>query len=241
MTTVKNFQLTYGSFFGTDEELVWENGRLIYRWGDYVPDNEQIIPIDQRTWEKFLSAIGSVVQDWKRNYHLLVCDGLTWGVEIECDKLSLRSSGLHHFPQHYDIFLEHVHTILRCPGFAEGHSQKDYLVTGPVPHYVNRRITQLLRRKRLKQQDLAECLGYPKDYVRIQLKATTTFEVEHFLTIARFLEISLTDLLYETDLSPRRGRPTVITPNDPLGLGNPVKDFKTELRHLTGIDPTRMS
>lgn len=77
----------------------------------------------------------------------------------------------------------------------KGHSQSDYLVTGTKPHLINRKIRYLLRRKRLTLQKLADCLGSPKDWVRMQLNATTTFETEELGKIARFLDYPFMDLL----------------------------------------------
>lgn len=241
MTPIQKFELTYGSFFGTYEQLVLDNGQLIYRSGHYVPDAEVMIPIDDSTWREFLSAVESIVEDWKRSYNLDVCDGLTWGVEIESHTIKVSSQGLHHFPEHYDIFLELVHSILRCPEFAEGHRQEHYLVTGREPNVINKNVRRYLRRKRRTLQELADCLDYPLYWVRTQINSKSTFEIEDFHKIARFLEVSMTDLLYEADLSPRPGRAAVITPNDLLSWTNPVSDFKTNLQHLTKIDPTRMS
>lgn len=241
MAPLQQFELTYGSFFGTYEQLVFENGQLIYRSDHYVPDNEQIIPIKHSTWEEFLSAVESVVRDWKRCYDNDVCDGLTWGVEIESPTLNVRAEGMHHFPEHYDIFLEFVHTILGCPEFAKDHSQKDYLVTGREPHVINKNVRHYLRRKRRTLQELADCLRYPVEWVRLQLNATSTFELEDFHKIARFLEMPMTELLYEADLSKPRGRPRIITPNDVLGLQSPVRDFKSDLRHIVKLDPVRLS
>ena len=239
MTPIKKFELTYGSFFGTYEQLVNDNGQLLYRSGHYIPANEQIIPITQATWEKFLSAVESVVQHWKRNYHGDVCDGLTWSVEIEA--LNLRSGGLHHFPEYYDTFLELVRTILGCPGFAEGHSQTNYLITGREPNVINKNVRHYLRRKHRTLQELADCLGYPLYWVRTQLNSTSTFELEDFHKIARFLDMRITDLLYEADLFPPRGRARTITPNHLMGLRNSVRDLKKDLPHLLTIDPRRMS
>ena len=240
MASIKKFELTYGSYFDHFEQLVWENGQLLYRCGTHFPATEHVVPIDQATWQKFLTAIETVVQHWKRNYHNDVCDGLTWGVEIDSDNLKVHSAGLHHFPEHYDTFLEQVHSILGCPAFADGHSQKNYLVTGDEPNVINKNLRLYLRRKHRTLKELADCLGYPLQWVRIQLNAKSTFELEDFHKIARFLEMPMMDLLYEADLSPRRGRATVITPSDLLALTNPVNDFKKELRHLVEIDPTRM-
>ncbi len=127
MPRIKKFELTYGSFFGSNEKLVWHSGRLLYRWGDPVSGIEEVLQTDHSQWKKFLSGIQPVVADWKRSYNLMVHDGLTWDVQIQSDTLNLKSGGLHHFPEHYDIFLHHVRTILGCPRFADGHSQADYL------------------------------------------------------------------------------------------------------------------
>lgn len=213
MTLLKKFELTYGSFFGSNDELVWDNGRLLYRWGDRIPHMEKVIETDHAQWQKFLSAIQPVVVDWKRSYNLMVCDGLTWDVHIESDTLNLKSGGLHHFPEHYDTFLHHVRTILGCRRFAKGHSQKDYLVTGRKPALLNRNIMCLMRRKRRKLQDLADWLGYSKEWVRLQLRATTTFELNDLRKIASFLDMSWMDLLYERELSPQRRSSRVITFN----------------------------
>lgn len=201
MTHIKRFSLYYGSYFGTKEELEWNNGRLLYRSGEYAPDEQIVIPTDREIWKSFLSAIEDVIVDWKRYYNGMVCDGLEWSVEIQTDTLKVSSAGNHHFPEHYDTFLEHVRSTLRCRKFARGHSQRNYLVRGTMPNLINRKIRRLLRRKRLTLQNLADALGYPKQWVRIQLNATSMFEMEDLHKIARLLDTPLMDLLYESELS----------------------------------------
>lgn len=241
MIHIKKFELHYGSFGGPNEELVWENDRLLYRWGDCVPHNEMVIHSDQATWELFLSSVQPVVCAWKRYYDGMVCDGLTWSVDIETDSFKASSGGNHHFPEHYDTFLRHVRRILRCK-FARGHSQKNYLVTGQQPHLINRKIRYLLRRKRRRLQELADCLGYDKAWVRIRLNATTPFELEDLRKIASFLEHPYMELLYEADVLPPVKRDMVIiTLSTLVGFKDPVTDYKKDLPHLLAIDPERMS
>lgn len=120
MPFIRKFELHYGSYFGSNEELVCHDGRLLYRWGDRIADKELVIYTDEPIWTAFFSAVEGIVADWKRYYDGMVCDGLTWSVEIETDTFKISSGGNHHFPEHYDTFLQHVRSILRCRKFGEG-------------------------------------------------------------------------------------------------------------------------
>jgi hypothetical protein len=62
-----------------------------------------------------------------------------------------------------------------------------------------------MRRKGCSQQQLAEHLQYPIEWIRIKLASFTPFEMEDLARMCRFLEYPLTDLLYEAALdSPNR-------------------------------------
>lgn len=244
MLNIKKFEISYGSYFGSNEELVWHDGQLLYRYGRVVPEKEVIIDTDETVWKTFLAAVEGIVVDWKRYYNGWVCDGLTWHVEITTDTLHVTSGGNHHFPEHYDAFLQHVRSILRCRKFARGHAQSDYLVTGATPHSVNRNIRHFLRRKRLSLQKLADCLNYSKHWVSTILNATSTFEIEDLCKIAWFLDVPLPDLLYETARpTPSRSETVILELADLHGTGlhNPVTDFRKDLPDLIKIEPTRMS
>jgi predicted phosphohydrolase len=77
MPNIKRFHLSYGSYFGSKEELLRENGRLCYRWGNKLLEHEVVLIPDDASWKQFLEAVRPLVKDWKRYYREMVCDGLT--------------------------------------------------------------------------------------------------------------------------------------------------------------------
>lgn len=80
-----------------------------------------------------------------------------------------------------------------------------------LKHYINIRIIELLKEKRLTVKDLNDALeGIPSSIVKQTLLSSRTFEFEELKIIAKFLGVSFFDLVGEAFMAPRKPESTAV-------------------------------
>jgi hypothetical protein len=214
---IRNFEIDYGGY-GFSDTIALQGTALVFSSWDVQnhPPREVHFTPTAEEWRSFLEAITPVVWDWRRKYHLDVCDGVCWSVKIEADGFKLRTEGLHLFPENFDEFLVHVRRLIGTEEFVSDFCADDFMSCTMVPHYINRRIRRLMRKNKIKMSEMAARLEFDPKELRHLLDSPVTFEIEYFGFISHILGVSIGELLYETTLDekPRRSKKFVITPDN---------------------------
>jgi hypothetical protein len=211
------FEAYYGGFYSDNTyEVLLENGSVFYYENRFSRETDPVrIEIDIDKLAKFLKALKSITERWRKYYFTGICDGTQWSIEIVTDDIKIDFGGSNAYPHNFVDFLRVFRRFIGYPQYARGHHKDEYLTWGELPPLgsdpyktvsrYNLRTKRHLRKQTKTIRQLADYLQMDYNFVCHQLRCIDTFQIEDLLKIAQFLGVSVTEFLYESDHDlPRR-------------------------------------
>ena len=123
MSKKTKVEISYGSYFGNNYNVVIQNGGLTYLFGHGpgpMMDHKMEVQLSNEEIGKFLTTLTRITRDWSKEYTNPegITDGIGWSVRIFSQALSYNFEGYAEFPPNWRSFVKAVRALVGIKQFC---------------------------------------------------------------------------------------------------------------------------